>query len=118
MRPLSAALPLFLAALTSADALAFESAASKCMWADRLARQVMSARQAGVSMRELLVHSVDAKTEFDRMFKGIVVDAYNMPRLEGKQRRQDAANNFADAHYAACLEANKDELENRNSPIQ
>ena len=87
-------------------ALAFYGTVEMCQWVNRISRETMRARQVGVPLHDMLGTSlVQPKHDLAKMLRGIVLDAYKVPRYEGKRNQENASNDFADAHYAACLEA-------------
>ena len=94
-----------IATLTLSMALSLPAQAdeSYCDQISELAEAMMSSRQAGVSMAKAMKVTGDNK-----LFKGMMVDAYETGRyiVESNQRREIA--DFRDKWYLACYKAQED----------
>lgn len=67
-----------------------------------LAKSVMSARQGGVPMQDVLGHGGDSK-EVDELTRLLAIAAYEQPRFSSKDYQDRATTEFQNQMYLACM---------------
>jgi D-lyxose ketol-isomerase len=77
-----------------------------CQAQARLAKTIMSVRQQGSPMHEVMQRNADIKNEFARTVHGILVKlAYEEPLYGSKEFKDRSANEFATTIFKACLKS-------------
>jgi len=81
-----------------------------CASYEKLAADIMRARQNGASPSKLVevFRSADANDALTRMSIAIVQDAYNRPRYATERNKAREVENFSASVYMACLEIGKE----------
>lgn len=79
------------------DAAPVEDKAEVCPVAQELARKTMEARQAGVSMSDMLANK---PTE---LLRRLTIAAYETPRYQSPEFIQRAIDDFGNDTYLACI---------------
>lgn len=94
-------IPALLAGHSHADA-EFKDRMKSCKQLERAAKVMMTRRQAGDSMSEIM-EMANEGTSFDAV-NTIIIEAWKRPRHGSAERQSRAINEFKDDIYRACLE--------------
>ncbi|TIV12713.1 MAG: hypothetical protein E5V95_35670, partial [Mesorhizobium sp.] len=83
-----------------------ETVTESCNAIGGLARSVMTKRQSGADMSEIMtaVESIDQK-DFIPIARSIVIAAYGIPRWNGEELKQQAISDFANDVQVRCYQA-------------
>lgn len=85
-----------------------------CRTISSMAESTMNARQSGISMADTLDGflkvitnssklSEDTKVSFREMAKRMVVEAYESPKYEVEEMRNNSINDFGNSWYLSCI---------------
>ena len=77
-----------------------------CSMFSGLAKQMMTARQNGASMEEMMEVATNSGNDaVNQITKAMVIEAYEIPRFSLPENKQNAINDFADHIYLTCIKS-------------
>lgn len=81
--------------------------AASCESIESLTRSIMRARQVGVSMVKVITSiKKSGMGEGSKIaVKRIIIDAYDTPRYNSREYRQNAVDEFANRYYKRCVKS-------------
>lgn len=100
---------LFLLMMLSISSAAHSAEAEKegaCDAVDYLSGQIMTGRQDGVSMRDMMseITKEIKNTSVTEHAKRLVIEAYSSRRMSSKKGKAEAIVEFRNKHYLACIQ--------------
>jgi hypothetical protein len=94
--------------VVSSSALAQTKPANTCAMVESLAKQVMSNRQAGVSLSEMIKVTQNPKAgALGAVMRELTIKAYEKPQYGTAEYKIKATNEFANQAALLCLKASK-----------
>lgn len=85
------------------SAIAAEDWTAKCKSVSELAQTIMKSRQAGVSMSSLIDMEIDPGIR--ALVTNMVMEAYDSPRYNTEDIKQQTISDFRDEWYLKCAKA-------------
>lgn len=80
-----------------------ETPAQTCEMFNKIAEAVMTARQSGVALSDLM--SDFESITSDPYFSQMLIDAYDQPRFTTEEVQKRTIQEFANEHYSQCIKA-------------
>lgn len=102
MKRIITALALTAAMISPAMAVDKET----CLAVKGLAEAVMSARQAGVDVSDMMATTTE-NPKMNKLQQGLIVDAFSFPAYSTKDFREKEVREFGARHYLNCLKSTK-----------
>lgn len=107
MKKLILAVSVVVPSLMSVPASAQSGVVSECASFGELAAMVMNARQDGFKFQDVIRSMENSVKDLDddekRMYKNIVIRAYNEPKYTTPEFKAEAVSSFEETHTMACI---------------
>lgn len=94
---------LFVCALLASAAHADDSARQKCKKIADMGSQIMTGRQAGAAMSQLM--EVPSEGKLGDLLRSITIAAYEIPRYSSEDRKKQAVEDFHNEVYLGCIKS-------------
>lgn len=77
-----------------------------CAVVKELAQSVMSARQVGVDVSDMMAITTD-NPKMNKLQQGLVIDAFSFPAYSTDEYREKEVREFGARHYLNCIKSTK-----------